>query len=143
HLAAFVFAVLVPIANGLALFVAPLQAGARSDRRPRVAALGFWLYALGALTLLIAFFQGGTGDCGWSCGTPLTDLSAGGHTGDFWLLALLLLAAAAVVVSADVVASVRAPLATFARAAKLYAGALVVAAGAVVVVTALLLLARH
>jgi cytochrome c oxidase subunit I len=143
HLAAFVLAVLVPVANGLALFVAPLQIGARSDAAPRVGALGFWIYALGALTLAIAFFQGGTGSCGWSCGTPLSDLSAGGHTGDLWLLALLLLAAGAAITCVDLLATIRVPLAPFARAAKTYAGALVVCAGAVVVVCALLLLARH
>jgi heme/copper-type cytochrome/quinol oxidase subunit 1 len=143
HLAAFVFVVLVPVTNGLALFVAPLQVGARGDAWPRGAAVGYWLYALGTLTLLIAFFQGGTGDCGWSCGTPLSDLGSGGHTGDFWLVALLLLGAAAVFVGTDLVATLRAPLAPFARGAKTFGGAMIVAAGAVVVVSALLLLARH
>ncbi|MHB8643185.1 MAG: cbb3-type cytochrome c oxidase subunit I [Gaiellaceae bacterium] len=97
HLAAAAFLVFVPLVNGLGMFIVPLQVGARTFAFPRLAAFGYWLSALGGLTVLLGFLNAGTGSCGWSCDTPLTDVSAGGHTGDLWLLALVLLAAASIV----------------------------------------------
>jgi cytochrome c oxidase subunit I len=97
HLAAAAFLIFVPLVNGLGMFIVPLQVGARTFALPRFAAFGYWLYALGGLTVLLEFLNAGTGNCGWTCDTPLTDVGSGGHTGDLWLLALVLLAAASIV----------------------------------------------
>ena len=107
HLAAAAFVIFVPLVNGLGMFIAPLQVGARTFAFPQLAAFGYWLYAFGGLTLLVAFLNAGTGSCGLSCDTPLTDVGAGGNIGDLWLLALFLLAAASIVSCACVLVTLR------------------------------------
>jgi len=152
HLAAAAFLVLVPLVNGLGTYVVPLQVGARRSALPRVMAFAYWLYALGGVTLTIAFFHAGTGRCGWACDAPLTSAAGRGHTGDLWLLALLMLAVAATISAFAVVATIRTQhadgmtashRAPFTRAFGLYAVLLMVSALFAAVVATLLLLDRH
>jgi len=150
HLAAAASLVLVPLALGLALYVVPLQIGARGIVAPQLAAFFYWLWALGGVTLVLTFYEAGTGSCGWSCSGPLT--STTGHTGDLWLLSLAVMAAAQLGTSAILLATLAtraAPGMTpalrppFARASGAFATLLIPLAVLTIVESILLLLARH
>lgn len=53
------FLVALPLLVGIALIVVPLQVGARSNAFPRVAAAGFWSWAIGAVLAVIAIAANG------------------------------------------------------------------------------------
>ncbi|MBU6315391.1 MAG: cbb3-type cytochrome c oxidase subunit I [Acidobacteria bacterium] len=53
------FLVALPLMVGIALVVVPLQVGARSNAFPRVAAAGFWSWAIGAVLAVIAIAANG------------------------------------------------------------------------------------
>lgn len=52
-------------------FVVPLQIGARDVAFPRINALSFWLFFMGAMLLNISFVIGGSPDAGWTSYFPL------------------------------------------------------------------------
>jgi len=52
-------------------FVVPLQIGARDVAFPRLNALSFWLYFMGAMLFNISFVIGGSPDSGWTSYFPL------------------------------------------------------------------------
>ncbi|MEY4176095.1 MAG: hypothetical protein RI900_3260 [Actinomycetota bacterium] len=53
------FLVALPLLVGIGLIVVPLQVGARSNAFPRVAAAGFWSWAIGAVLAVIAIAANG------------------------------------------------------------------------------------
>ena len=53
------FLVALPLMVGIALVVVPLQVGARSNAFPRVAAAGFWSWAIGAVLAVVAIAANG------------------------------------------------------------------------------------
>ncbi|WP_045515666.1 cytochrome aa3 quinol oxidase subunit I [Neobacillus niacini] len=59
-------------------FVVPLQIGARDVAFPRLNALSFWLFFMGAMLFNISFVVGGSPDAGWTSYFPLagTEFSA-------------------------------------------------------------------
>lgn len=52
-------------------FVVPLQIGARDVAFPRLNALSFWLFFMGAMLFNISFIIGGSPDAGWTSYFPL------------------------------------------------------------------------
>ena len=52
-------------------FVVPLQIGARDVAFPRLNALSFWLFFMGAMLFNISFVIGGSPDAGWTSYFPL------------------------------------------------------------------------
>ncbi|MDM5327310.1 cytochrome aa3 quinol oxidase subunit I [Neobacillus sp. CF12] len=52
-------------------FVVPLQIGARDVAFPRLNALSFWLFFMGAMLFNISFVVGGSPDAGWTSYFPL------------------------------------------------------------------------
>jgi cytochrome aa3-600 menaquinol oxidase subunit I len=52
-------------------FVVPLQIGARDVAFPKLNALSFWLFFMGAMLLNISFVIGGSPDAGWTSYFPL------------------------------------------------------------------------
>ena len=54
-----VFALAVPLFLGIALYVVPLQLGARALAFPRAAAAGFWAWFGGVVLLVVALFNNG------------------------------------------------------------------------------------
>ncbi|MHC0038000.1 cytochrome aa3 quinol oxidase subunit I [Pseudoneobacillus sp. C159] len=52
-------------------FVIPLQIGARDVAFPRLNALSFWLFFMGAMLFNISFIVGGSPDAGWTSYFPL------------------------------------------------------------------------
>ncbi|TLS38904.1 cytochrome aa3 quinol oxidase subunit I [Pseudalkalibacillus caeni] len=53
--------------------VVPLQIGARDVAFPRLNALSFWLFFMGAMLFNISFMVGGSPDAGWTSYFPLAD----------------------------------------------------------------------
>lgn len=61
----------MPYIMGLMNFVVPLQIGARDVAFPRLNAISFWLFFMGAMLFNISFVIGGSPDSGWSSYFPL------------------------------------------------------------------------
>ncbi|MES9684556.1 cytochrome aa3 quinol oxidase subunit I [Bacillus sp. AFS001701] len=61
----------MPFIYALMNFVVPLQIGARDVAFPRLNALSFWLFFMGAMLLNISFVIGGSPDAGWTSYFPL------------------------------------------------------------------------
>jgi cytochrome c oxidase subunit 1 len=89
HGTTMIFLVAVPFLLGLATYLVPLQIGARRVAFPRLAALAFWLYVFGGVTLWVSFLaKGGPADTGWSAYATLSTLHAPGNGQDFWILGM-------------------------------------------------------
>lgn len=61
----------MPFIISLMNFVIPLQIGARDVAFPRLNALSFWLFFMGAMLFNISFVIGGSPDAGWTSYFPL------------------------------------------------------------------------
>ncbi|WP_094700834.1 cytochrome aa3 quinol oxidase subunit I [Brevibacillus laterosporus] len=61
----------MPFIYALMNFVVPLQIGARDVAFPRLNAVSFWLFFMGAMLFNISFVIGGSPDAGWSAYFPL------------------------------------------------------------------------
>lgn len=61
----------MPFIIGFMNFVVPLQIGARDVAFPRLNALSFWLFFMGAMLFNISFVVGGSPDAGWTSYFPL------------------------------------------------------------------------
>ncbi|WP_026695080.1 cytochrome aa3 quinol oxidase subunit I [Peribacillus kribbensis] len=61
----------MPFIIALFNFVVPLQIGARDVAFPRLNALSFWLFFMGAMLFNISFVLGGSPDAGWTSYFPL------------------------------------------------------------------------
>jgi heme/copper-type cytochrome/quinol oxidase subunit 1 len=94
------FHVGLPLTLGLATYLVPLQIGARGTAWPRLAALAFWLYVAGSLTMLSAFTAGNPEQ-----DSPTAPLSHDGH--QLWLLGLVLVGVGAVLAAATILETVR------------------------------------
>jgi cytochrome c oxidase subunit 1 len=81
-----------PLFAGFANVLMPLQIGAPDVAFPRLNALSYWLYAYGALTVILGFvFPGGAADFGWFAYQPLASATfSPGLGGDVWVFGLIL-----------------------------------------------------
>ncbi|MBT2664754.1 cytochrome aa3 quinol oxidase subunit I [Bacillus sp. ISL-4] len=61
----------MPFIIGLMNIVTPLQIGARDVAFPRLNAISFWLFFMGAMLFNISFVVGGSPDAGWTSYFPL------------------------------------------------------------------------
>ena len=70
-------------------YLIPLQIGARDVAFPRLNAISFWLFFMGAMLFNISFVVGGSPDAGWTSYFPLagTDFSTSVGT-NYYMLAL-------------------------------------------------------
>jgi cytochrome c oxidase subunit 1 len=109
----------MPLSVGLANYIVPLMIGARDMAFPKLNALGFWLFAFGALFLYSSFLFGGAPDKGWFSYAPMTELPYSPGKGmDFWALSILVLSASTTASSINfivTVAQLRAPGMTLGR----------------------------
>jgi cytochrome c oxidase subunit 1 len=79
-----------PIVFAFANFVVPIQIGAPDVAFPRLNALAYWLYLLGATMATIGFITpGGAADFGWTAYTPLSDIvNSPGIGANLWVVGL-------------------------------------------------------
>src|SRR6266571_9026879 len=74
HGLTMIFLVIMPLETGFfGNLLLPLQIGARDVAFPRLNALSYWVFLLGALTLNVSFFAGAPPDTGWFAYANLTD----------------------------------------------------------------------
>ena len=108
HGSLMIYFVMTPFALALGLYFAPLQIGAADVAAPRVAALGFWLIAGGAFTLLSGFLtDGGAGRAGWFAYLPLSgELGTPGTGMDMWVIGVILAAVGSTLIAATVLATI-------------------------------------
>ncbi len=106
HGTLLVFFVLIPLVVGLALYIVPLQIGARRISRPGLVSTSLWLFVFGgACVVLSAWAGGGSSKAGWA-GYPPASISEGGHGTDLWLMGMLLLALSLIAVAFSLVETV-------------------------------------
>ena len=79
----------MPFIIGIMNVVVPLQIGARDVAFPRLNAISFWLFFVGAMLLNLSFVIGGSPDAGWSAYFPLASLEFSPTVGNnYYSLAL-------------------------------------------------------
>jgi cytochrome c oxidase subunit 1 len=93
----FLFA--APAAVGIGVYMVPLQIGASGIAWPRLALLGYWLFAAGGVIMYSGFLtQGGAATFGWTAAYPLSDSTETPGTGaDLWIVAVILATAAVLI----------------------------------------------
>jgi len=93
HGTTMIFLVVMPLEVGFfANFVLPLQIGARDVAFPRINALSFWVFLVGAIFLHLGWLWGGLPDAGWFGYANLTErYFSPGLNLDFWVVGLLIL----------------------------------------------------
>ena len=98
HGATMMFLFAVPIMLGIGIYLVPLQIGARDMALPRMNALGYWVYLIGAVTLYTAFLLGVAPNSGWFNYPPLSrrehELTIGI---DVWISVVTILEVAALI----------------------------------------------
>ncbi|WP_071396490.1 cytochrome aa3 quinol oxidase subunit I [Bacillus tuaregi] len=79
----------MPFIIGFMNYIVPLQIGARDVAFPRLNAISFWLFFMGAMLFNISFVVGGSPDAGWTSYFPLAsnDFSTSVGT-NYYMLAL-------------------------------------------------------
>ncbi|MCY0865910.1 MAG: cytochrome c oxidase subunit I [Sulfobacillus sp.] len=91
HGTIMIFFMAMPFIFALWNMVVPLMIGARDVAYPRVNALSFWLFAVGAALLNISFVVGGSPNAGWTAYPPLTELRFNPGVGiNYYLMSLLI-----------------------------------------------------
>ncbi|MBO0728029.1 MAG: cbb3-type cytochrome c oxidase subunit I [Acidimicrobiaceae bacterium] len=92
HGSGMIYLAITPVAIGFGLYLVPLQIGAPYIAGARVAALGYWLYVAGAVSMLSGFaVGGGAAPDGWYAYTPLTTSTfTPGQGMDLWIVGVFL-----------------------------------------------------
>ena len=104
HGSGMIYLVVTPLALALGLYFVPLQVGAADVAAPRLASLGFWLYAGGGFTMYAGFMtSGGAGKAGWTAFYPLSGEQASPGTGmDMWIIGVALAVSGMALVAATI-----------------------------------------
>lgn len=92
HGSTMIYLVIAPLALALGLYIVPLHVGAADLARPRVALLGFWLYALGGLIMWSGILtRNGAGKATWIGLDPLSQTPwTTGAGQSLWMAGVLL-----------------------------------------------------
>ena len=92
HGSTMIFLFVTPMALAMAMYLVPLQIGARTISGPRAALAGFWLWFSGGLVMQSGWFtDSGPGQDGWTSYAPLSNGTYTPGVGqDLWVLGVLL-----------------------------------------------------
>jgi cytochrome c oxidase subunit I len=83
--------VITPMALAFGVYLVPLHVGAPTIAAPRLAMLGYWLYAAGSVALIWGFATPGGANAGWWSYPPLSDAMFSPHRGqDLWIAGVFL-----------------------------------------------------
>jgi cytochrome c oxidase subunit I+III len=98
----FLFA--VPVLEGLAMYLTPLQVGTRDLPLPRLNALGYWLYLAGGLLLNWSILTGSIPDGGWFAYVPLSSAEfSPTRSIDYWLLGVTFVEIAGIIGAVELI----------------------------------------
>ncbi|MDH0911749.1 cytochrome c oxidase subunit I [Rhizobium pusense] len=101
----FLFA--VPIFEAMAIFLLPSMLGARELPFPRLAAFGFWSFALGGVFVCGSIFFDAAPNTGWFMYPPLaTDKEYSGIGADIWLLGLSFIEIASIAAAVELIVGI-------------------------------------
>jgi cytochrome aa3-600 menaquinol oxidase subunit I len=79
----------MPFIFGFMNYIVPLQIGARDVAFPRLNAISFWLFFMGAMLFNISFVIGGSPDAGWTSYFPLAGTEFSESVGtNYYMIAL-------------------------------------------------------
>ena len=79
----------MPFIFGFMNYLVPLQIGARDVAFPRLNAISFWLFFMGAMLFNISFVIGGSPDAGWTSYFPLAGTEFSESVGtNYYMIAL-------------------------------------------------------
>jgi cytochrome c oxidase subunit 1/cytochrome c oxidase subunit I+III len=119
HGTTMIFLVIVPVSLGMAVYIVPLQIGARDMAMPRLNAVSFWLTALGGVLLYLSVAVGHPPEAGWFAYAPLSLPPYSYYQGmSYWALSLLLIGIGTVTTALNMVITIftlRAPGMTIRR----------------------------
>jgi cytochrome c oxidase subunit 1 len=120
HGLTMIFLVIMPLETGFfGNFLIPLQIGARDVAFPRVNALSYWVFLLGAITINLGWIWGGLPNDGWFGYANLTEsFYSPGLNIDFYDIGLLILGVSSVMSALNffvTIINMRAPGMTFFR----------------------------
>jgi len=120
HGLTMIFLVIMPLETGFfGNFLIPLQIGARDVAFPRLNALSYWIFLLGALTMNFGWIWGGLPNDGWFGYANLTErMYSPGLNIDFYDIGLLILGVSSVMSALNffvTIVNMRAPGMTFMR----------------------------
>jgi cytochrome c oxidase subunit 1 len=90
HGTAMLFLFATPIFAGFGNYLVPLMIGAKDVAFPRLNALSFWLFFIGAVVVMASFgVEGGAARAGWTAYAPLSGPEYSPELGqDLWILGL-------------------------------------------------------
>src|SRR5947208_13528279 len=107
HGLTMIFLFVMPMSAAFFNYMIPLMIGARDVAFPRLNALSFWVFLLGALFLNSSWFLGGAPDGGWFAYAPNTNpIFSPSHGMDFYALGLLITGIASTVGAINLVVTV-------------------------------------
>jgi cytochrome c oxidase subunit I len=122
HGTTMIFLVVMPLVLGtFANFAMPLQIGARDVAFPRINALSFWVFLVGAIMLHLGWLwpNGGLPDAGWFGYANLTERMYSPNVNlDFWTVGLLILGISTILSAVNffvTIVTMRAPGMTYMR----------------------------
>jgi cytochrome c oxidase subunit 1 len=104
HGSGMIYLVMTPYAIGLGLYLVPLQIGAPNVAAPRTTLAGYWMYVLGAVTMLSGFATStGAADHGWYAYPPLAGTRYTPGPGvDLWIVGVALAGTGMLLIAAAV-----------------------------------------
>jgi len=104
HGSGMIYLVMTPYAIGLGLYLVPLQIGAPNVAAPRTTLAGYWMYLLGAVTMLSGFATStGAADHGWYSYPPLASTRYTPGPGvDLWIVGVVLAGTGMLLIAATV-----------------------------------------
>jgi cytochrome c oxidase subunit I+III len=98
----FMFA--IPTMQGVALYLVPLQIGARDVAFPRLNAFGYWCFLFAGTTMWLALLVGSAPNGGWFSYVPLTNARYSPGMGiDFWATMVTFLEISALGAAAQII----------------------------------------
>src|SRR3954449_1244056 len=107
HGLTMIFLFVMPMSAAFFNYLIPLMIGARDVAFPRLNALSFWVFFVGALFLNSSWFLGGAPDGGWFAYAPNTNpIFSPSHGMDFYALGLLITGIASTVGAINLVVTV-------------------------------------
>ena len=112
HGTIMIFLAAMPMINGFANWIVPLQIGAKDLAFPRINAMAFWLNPVASVLIMSGIFSSNAADVGWTGYQPITGW-VGTHTGaTFWVAGQIMLVASSTLAGINfitTIACMRAP----------------------------------
>jgi cytochrome c oxidase subunit 1 len=107
HGTTMMFLFIVPMMEGMAIYLVPLMLGTRNVVFPRLNAFGYWMYLAGVLFLYWGVFTNAAPDIGWFAYPPLSGPQFGaGKRPDYWAQLITFTEVSALCVATEMIATI-------------------------------------